>query len=91
MSGLLFSKNNIVFYKIFFDLNCVDPDKMQNYSAFHLGLHCLLKYLFNKGFPVYKGFKEKGISMFHHHMLNSLFFHLCKIDIKINCVVLCYD
>ena len=26
--------------------NNVDPDKMQLYAAFHLGLHCLPKYLF---------------------------------------------
>ena len=24
--------------------NCVDPDEMQHYAAFHLGLHCLQKY-----------------------------------------------
>ena len=23
--------------------NCVDPDEMQHYGAFHLGLHCLPK------------------------------------------------
>ena len=27
---------------------------MQNYAAFHLGLHCLQKYSF-RGFPEYKG------------------------------------
>ena len=26
--------------------NSVDPDEMLLYAAFHLGLHCLLKYLF---------------------------------------------
>ena len=38
---------NIVFFclKIFFTLsNSVDPDEMQHYAAFHLGLHCLQKY-----------------------------------------------
>ena len=25
--------------------NSVDPDEMQHYAAFHLGLHCLPKYL----------------------------------------------
>ena len=29
---------------------------MQHYAAFHLGLHCLQKYLF-WGFPEYKKFK----------------------------------
>ena len=31
-----------------------DPDEMQHYAAFHLGLHCLPKYPI-MGFPVYKG------------------------------------
>ena len=26
--------------------NSADPDEMQYYAAFHLGLHCLLKYTF---------------------------------------------
>ena len=34
--------------------NSAEPDEMQHYAAFHLGLHCLPKYLF-WGFPVYKG------------------------------------
>ena len=30
--------------KIFFTFtNSVDPDEMQHYAAFHLGLHCLQK------------------------------------------------
>ena len=28
----------------------VDPDEMQHYAAFHLGIHCLQEYLF-RGFP----------------------------------------
>ena len=32
----------------------VDPDEMPHNAAFHLGLHCLLKYLF-KGFWSPKG------------------------------------
>ena len=46
-------QNNIVFFclKIFFTFtNCEDPDEMQHYAAFHLGLHCLQKYSF-RGFP----------------------------------------
>ena len=27
--------------------NSADPDEMQQYAAFHLGLHCLPKYLFS--------------------------------------------
>ena len=30
------------------------PDEMQHYAAFHLGLHCLLKYPF-RGFQYTKG------------------------------------
>ena len=31
-------------------VNSVDPDEMLHYVAFHLGLHCLSKYPFYKGF-----------------------------------------
>ena len=37
--------------------NSVDPDEMQHYAAFNLGLHCLQKYPF-RGFPVYKGLRN---------------------------------
>ena len=40
-------------FKIFFSLkiafvlaNSVDPDEMSHYTAFHVGLHCLPKYMF---------------------------------------------
>ena len=48
---------NIIFFwseDVFTFINCVDPDEMQHNAAFHLGLHCLQKYLF-KGFPNTKG------------------------------------
>ena len=36
---------------IFFTFkHIVDPDELQHDAAFHLGLHCLQKYLF-RGFP----------------------------------------
>ena len=45
------------FLKIFFTFtNSVDPDKMQHYAAFHLGLPCLQKNLF-RGFSEYKGLR----------------------------------
>ena len=47
MSDYNFQNKNIVFFclKIFFTFtNSVDPDEMQHYAAFHLGLHCLQKY-----------------------------------------------
>ena len=34
--------------------NSADPDEMQHYVAFHLGLYCLLKYMF-RGFQYTKG------------------------------------
>ena len=34
--------------------NSVDPDEMRHCAAFHLGLHCLQKYIF-MGFPEYRG------------------------------------
>ena len=34
--------------------NSADPDEMQHDAAFHLGLHCLPKYLF-RGFQSTKG------------------------------------
>ena len=34
--------------------NSADPDEMQHYAAFHLGLHCLPKYPF-RGFQYTKG------------------------------------
>ena len=39
---------------IFTFTNSVDPDEMQHYAAFHLGLNCLQKYLF-RGFLNTKG------------------------------------
>ena len=38
----------------YFNLNSVDPDEMQHYAAFHLGLHCLQNYKF-RGFLYTKG------------------------------------
>ena len=55
--GALRVKKNIVFFflKIFLTFtNNVDTNEMQNYVAFHQGLHCLHKYSL-KGFPNSKG------------------------------------
>ena len=54
---MLLFLQNIVFFcpKIFFTFtNSVDPDEMQQYAAFYLGLHCLQKCMFS-GFPNTKG------------------------------------
>ena len=40
--------------------NNVDPDEMQHYAAFHLGLHCLRKYPF-RGRPVHEGLNEQAL------------------------------
>ena len=43
---LIVKKCCILFYVDLFDLaNRADPDEMPHLAAFHLGLHCLLKYL----------------------------------------------
>ena len=39
---------------LIFIANTADPDEMQHYAAFHLRLHCLLKYPF-RGFQYTKG------------------------------------
>ena len=39
---------------VFIIANSADPDEMQQYVAFHLGLHCLPNYPFN-GFQNRKG------------------------------------
>ena len=50
VSDYNFHKNSVCVLfcqNIFFTFtNSVDPDEMQHYAAFHLGLHCLQKYLF---------------------------------------------
>ena len=58
----VYNKAKILSLFIIFVLtNSVDPDEMSYYTAFHLGLHCLQKYVisiqkFNivKNEPVYK-------------------------------------
>ena len=39
-----------VWRSFFLLINKVDPDEMQHYAAYHLGLHFLQTYLF-RGFP----------------------------------------
>ena len=39
--------------------NSADPDEMQHYAAFHLGLHCLPKYPF-------RVFKDAKVPHEHH-------------------------
>ena len=47
---IILKKYCILLSEDMFYLYSVDPDEMQHYAAFHLGLHCLQKYLF-RGFP----------------------------------------
>ena len=51
---------DIEFFVDLFCFNSVDPGEMQHYAAFHLGLHCLQKYLL-RGFPECKGLDDKNI------------------------------
>ena len=54
---IIFKKYCILFNLMsegLFYLNSVDPDEMQHYAAFHLGLHCLQIHWF-RGFPNTKG------------------------------------
>ena len=45
--------------KIFFTFtNTVDPDEMQNYAAFYLGLHCLQKLLVKNGLNSLNNIKD---------------------------------
>ena len=56
---------SIVYFKgSHVEANSADPDEMQHYAAFHLGLHCLPKYLFTR--PVYKGLKNRPILSTHN-------------------------
>ena len=54
-------RQTFLYYDVFMSLkvvltlaNSVNPDEMQHYAAFHLGLHCLPKYLF-RSFQYSKG------------------------------------
>ena len=72
MSGYNFLKKlysfclNIFFFTF---TNSVDPDEMQHFAAFHLGLQCLQKYSF-RGFLNTKGYtktqKLTYKSVYHH-------------------------
>ena len=47
LSVKLFLNDVFLFPKIVFNFaNSADPDEMPTYAAYHLGLHCLPKYLF---------------------------------------------
>ena len=51
---MIFKKYCIPLSEDLFYLNSVDLHEMQHYAGFHLGLHCLQKYLL-RGFPNTKG------------------------------------
>ena len=46
--GCLSNISDVFLYQkiVFISANSADPDEMSLYAAFHLGLHCLPKYLF---------------------------------------------
>ena len=82
---LYFSKKVFFCLKIFFTFtNSADSDEMQHYAAFHLGLHCLQKYLFS-GFLNTKDPESKLLAiatgLFKQITLTGK--ELCKVDREI--------
>ena len=79
---------------LFYLTNSVDPDEMQHYAAFHLGLHCLQRYSF-RGVPNTKGWhsldllREKKDKMWPYlplpqrHKLIAQFRLICSLPVKI--------
>ena len=57
---------------------CIGPDEMQHYAAFHLGLHCLQKYPL-RGFHEHKGLKNQ-IRFYIFHVIHLLTEDSCKIS-----------
>ena len=45
--------------------NSVDPDEMSHYTAFHLGLHCLPKYMFRVYYSIQRVKKGKIEELFY--------------------------
>ena len=65
--AIIFKKVVFLSLKIdFIFANRADPDEMLHNAAFHLGLHCLQKYLF-MGFLVYKQLKLFYNSSWYQH------------------------
>ena len=62
-------------YHVFLSLKMVlilagsaDPDEMQHFAAFHLGLHCLPKYMY-----LFRGFQYTGLKeAFAHYAISFL-------------------
>ena len=73
VSGYNLKKNVFFCLNIFLTFtNSVDPDEMQHYAAFHLGLHCLHKYLF-MDFPNTKGYDSTvGCILDFHSAVSGL-------------------
>ena len=78
VSGYNLKKKSCILFTF---TNSVDPDEMQHYAAFHLGLHCLQKYLF-RGFP--KGWilcSKISIIILHNWCISKCisFFHVLRM------------
>ena len=74
MSDYYFQKNVLLFcLEIFFTFtNSVDPDEMQHYAVFHLGLCCLQKYCLEVS-PIkqkkrYSGLKHNCIDLIEYEL-----------------------
>ena len=58
-----FLNNVFISQETYFVLaNSADPDEMPHHVVFHLGIHCLLKYLF-MGYAVYKGLRNEMLAI----------------------------
>ena len=56
---------------IVFDLaNSIDPDEMQLFVAFHLGSHCLPKYLFTGILPT-KGYYAGAVKLYERKQTHT--------------------
>ena len=63
--------------------NSADSDEMQQYAAFHLGLHCLPKYLY-RGFPVYERLNSHVPCLKVNSMLKILRFYRLWLVVETN-------
>ena len=77
VSGYNFKKNIVFFVRSFLTFtNNADPDEMQHFAAFYLGLHCLQKYSF-KGLTFHL---NNGGSNISDYVLLNLLKELRKRD-----------
>ena len=69
---------------VFVTANSADPDEMQCYVAFHLGFHCLPKYLFTRMKRVNNNFFFQSKMVINFLLLNEMFFLWCSYIISVS-------